>query len=112
MAEWPLHLPVQEGQLYNALWIQTAGVHHQQRWVWDPAEYKGKTMVLTIVSFLLLLGALMFFHELGHYLAARRNGIEVEEFGVFGFPPASSNSSPTKARFSPSMPFLWVRLYA
>lgn len=44
-------------------------------------------MVLTIVSFLLLLGALMFFHELGHYLAARRNGIEVEEFGVFGFPP-------------------------
>lgn len=44
-------------------------------------------MVLTIISFLLLLGALMFFHELGHYLAARRNGIEVEEFGVFGFPP-------------------------
>ena len=44
-------------------------------------------MLLTIVSFLLLLGALMFFHELGHYLAARRNGIEVEEFGVFGFPP-------------------------
>lgn len=44
-------------------------------------------MVLTIVSFLLLLGALMFFHELGHYLAARRSGIQVEEFGIFGFPP-------------------------
>ncbi len=44
-------------------------------------------MALTIVSFLLLLGALMFFHELGHYLAARRNGIHVEEFGIFGFPP-------------------------
>ncbi|MBI3960318.1 MAG: RIP metalloprotease RseP [Chloroflexi bacterium] len=44
-------------------------------------------MALTIVSFLLLLGALMFFHELGHYLAARRNGIAVEEFGIFGFPP-------------------------
>ena len=44
-------------------------------------------MFLTIVSFFLLLGALMFFHELGHYLMARRNGIEVEEFGVFGFPP-------------------------
>ncbi|MGB5050007.1 MAG: RIP metalloprotease RseP [Caldilineaceae bacterium] len=42
---------------------------------------------MTIVSFLLLLGALMFFHELGHYLAARRSGIEVEEFGIFGFPP-------------------------
>jgi regulator of sigma E protease len=44
-------------------------------------------MILTIVSFLLLLGVLMFFHELGHYWLARRNGIEVEEFGVFGFPP-------------------------
>ena len=44
-------------------------------------------MLLTIVSFLLLLGVLMFFHELGHYLVARRHGIEVEEFGVFGFPP-------------------------
>ena len=44
-------------------------------------------MFLTIVSFFLLLGVLMFFHELGHYLVARRNGIEVEEFGVFGFPP-------------------------
>ena len=44
-------------------------------------------MFLTIVSFFLLLGLLIFFHELGHYLVARRNGIEVEEFGVFGFPP-------------------------
>ncbi len=44
-------------------------------------------MFLTIVSFFLLLGVLMFFHELGHYLMARRHGIEVEEFGVFGFPP-------------------------
>lgn len=44
-------------------------------------------MLLTIISFLLLLGVLMFFHELGHYWVARRNGIEVEEFGVFGFPP-------------------------
>ena len=44
-------------------------------------------MFLTTVSFFLLLGVLIFFHELGHYLMARRNGIEVEEFGVFGFPP-------------------------
>ncbi len=44
-------------------------------------------MLLTIVSFLLMLGVLMFFHELGHYLVARRNNIDVEEFGVFGFPP-------------------------
>lgn len=29
----------------------------------------------------------MFVHELGHFLAARRNGIVTEEFG-FGYPPA------------------------
>jgi regulator of sigma E protease len=26
-------------------------------------------------------------HEYGHFIAARRNGVEVEEFGIF-FPPA------------------------
>ena len=25
-------------------------------------------------------------HELGHFIMARRNGVEVEEFGI-GFPP-------------------------
>jgi regulator of sigma E protease len=43
-------------------------------------------MVLTIVSFVIVLGVLVFFHELGHYLVARRNGIVVEEFGL-GYPP-------------------------
>jgi regulator of sigma E protease len=41
--------------------------------------------------FLLILGLLLFVglvivHEFGHFMAARRNDIEVEEFGV-GFPP-------------------------
>lgn len=40
---------------------------------------------------LLILGLVMFVglvvvHEFGHFLAARRNGVEVEEFGI-GFPP-------------------------
>jgi regulator of sigma E protease len=43
-------------------------------------------MLLTIISFVVVLGILVFFHELGHYLAARRNGIIVEEFGI-GYPP-------------------------
>ncbi len=43
-------------------------------------------MLLTIVSFVVVLGVLVFFHELGHYWVARRNGIEVEEFGM-GYPP-------------------------
>ena len=43
-------------------------------------------LLLTVVSFVLVLGVLVFFHELGHYWVARRNGIVVEEFG-FGYPP-------------------------
>jgi len=42
--------------------------------------------------FLLIFGLISFIglvvvHELGHFYAARRNGVEVEEFGI-GFPPA------------------------
>lgn len=42
--------------------------------------------------FLLVLGLVLFVglvvvHELGHFLVARRNGVEAEEFGI-GFPPA------------------------
>ncbi|MFH0906670.1 MAG: RIP metalloprotease RseP [bacterium] len=43
-------------------------------------------MFLTIVSFILILGLLVFVHELGHFVLAKRAGIKVEEFG-FGFPP-------------------------
>jgi regulator of sigma E protease len=43
-------------------------------------------MIVTVVSFLIVLGVLVFFHELGHYWVARRNGIVVEEFGM-GYPP-------------------------
>lgn len=40
----------------------------------------------TILIFVLVLGILIFVHELGHFLTARRNGVKAEEFG-FGFPP-------------------------
>lgn len=43
-------------------------------------------MFLTIVVFVLVLGLLIFVHELGHFVMAKRAGIKVEEFG-FGFPP-------------------------
>ncbi len=42
--------------------------------------------MITVIIFILILGLLVFVHELGHFLVARRNGVEVEEFG-FGFPP-------------------------
>lgn len=43
-------------------------------------------MVITILSFLIILGLLVFVHEVGHFIAAKRAGIRVEEFGM-GFPP-------------------------
>src|SRR5690606_8766399 len=43
-------------------------------------------ILITILSFFLVLGVLVFFHALGHYWVARRNGIAVEEFGM-GYPP-------------------------
>ena len=42
--------------------------------------------MITVIVFILILGVLIFVHELGHFLTARRNGIRAEEFG-FGFPP-------------------------
>lgn len=43
-------------------------------------------MVLAILSFIVILGLLVFVHELGHFLTAKRMGVRVDEFG-FGFPP-------------------------
>lgn len=42
--------------------------------------------LITFTIFFLVLGGSIFLHELGHYVAARMAGIEVEEFG-FGLPP-------------------------
>lgn len=42
--------------------------------------------LLNVFGFILIFGVLVFIHELGHFLVARRNGIVTEEFG-FGFPP-------------------------
>ncbi len=42
-------------------------------------------VILLIIGILLFIG-LVVLHEFGHFLAARRNGVDVEEFGI-GFPP-------------------------
>lgn len=42
-------------------------------------------VLLLILGILLFIG-LVIVHEFGHFLVARRNGVEVEEFGI-GFPP-------------------------
>jgi regulator of sigma E protease len=43
-------------------------------------------MVLTVIVFIIVLSVLIFVHELGHFITAKRAGMKVEEFG-FGFPP-------------------------
>lgn len=43
-------------------------------------------ILLTILLFIVILGLLVFVHELGHFVMAKRAGMRVEEFG-FGFPP-------------------------
>lgn len=43
-------------------------------------------MFTTIIAAVIVLGPLIFFHELGHFLMAKRLGIKVERFSL-GFPP-------------------------
>lgn len=43
-------------------------------------------MLVTIIIFLIVLSLLVFVHELGHFVVAKRSGMVVHEFG-FGFPP-------------------------
>jgi len=41
---------------------------------------------MTVILFILILGLLILIHELGHFLAAKKLGMRVDEFGI-GFPP-------------------------
>jgi len=43
-------------------------------------------MILTIITFIIVLSILVFAHELGHFWVAKKNGLIPKEFG-FGFPP-------------------------
>ena len=45
-------------------------------------------MLIQILSFIVVLGVLIFIHEMGHYLAARHVGVRVEAFSI-GFPPTA-----------------------
>src|SRR5258705_13936953 len=43
-------------------------------------------MFITIIIFIIILGILVFVHEFGHFIVAKKSGMQVDEFG-FGFPP-------------------------
>ncbi|MCK4745349.1 RIP metalloprotease RseP [Candidatus Parcubacteria bacterium] len=43
-------------------------------------------MLTTLIVFVFILGLLIFVHEMGHFIAARKFGVKVDEFGM-GLPP-------------------------
>ncbi len=43
-------------------------------------------MIITVIAFIIIFSILILVHEWGHFAAARRAGIKVEEFGI-GLPP-------------------------
>ena len=55
-------------------------------------------MLLSIISFLLILSLLVLIHELGHYLFARIFGVRVLEFGI-GFGPRILSKKTKKTEF-------------
>lgn len=42
--------------------------------------------MITVISFVVVIGIIILFHELGHFFAAKISGVRVEEFSI-GFPP-------------------------
>ncbi len=55
--------------------------------------------LLTAAASILVLGILIFFHELGHYIAAKRSGIKVLEFSI-GFGPRLLGWSNEETKYS------------
>lgn len=55
-------------------------------------------MLLTIIIFIIVLAALIFVHELGHFIAARSFGIRVDEFAL-GFGPRLWSWNPKGSGF-------------
>lgn len=45
---------------------------------------------MSLIIFIIILSVLVFVHEMGHFIAAKRAGVRVDEFGI-GFPPKMLN---------------------
>lgn len=51
---------------------------------------------MTIILFVIILAVLVFVHEFGHFITAKKSGIRVDEFGI-GFPPKIFSWKPKKS---------------
>jgi regulator of sigma E protease len=56
-------------------------------------------MLLTIITFIIILGLLIFVHEFGHFIVAKLAKVKVEEF-AFGFPPRLFSIKRGETRYS------------
>ncbi len=56
-------------------------------------------MFLTIIAFIVVLGILVIVHELGHFIAAKKANVKVEEFAI-GFPPRIYSKKKGETQYS------------
>ncbi len=54
---------------------------------------------MSIILFIVILGTLVLVQELGHFIAAKRSGIRVDEFGI-GFPPRLFSKTIGETKYS------------
>lgn len=54
---------------------------------------------MSIIVFILILALLVLVHEFGHFIAAKKQGVRVEEFGI-GFPPRLTSIKHGETRYS------------
>ncbi len=57
------------------------------------------TILISIVSFLIIIAVLIITHELGHFITAKASGVRVDEFGL-GFPPRLLSIRRGETRYS------------
>ena len=57
------------------------------------------TILISIVSFLVVIAVLIIAHELGHFITAKVSGVGVDEFGL-GFPPRLFSMKKGETRYS------------
>ena len=55
--------------------------------------------MFTLIVFIIVIGALVFVHEAGHFVMAKRSGMRVDEFGL-GFPPRLWSFTRGETRYS------------
>lgn len=63
-------------------------------------------LLIGIIIGVFVLVLLVVVHELGHAIVARRNGVEVKEFGV-GFPPKAYSKKPKQSFLGKNVEYSW-----